>query len=124
KNERKDNSFVYAAKVRNELANELTGAKIRTVPVGMMGAESAPLALVVTGPDLDSITDFADKAMDSLRTIQGASEIKLSSEGGNPEINVSVNRDKMASLGLDIQTVGATMQTAFSGNTDGKYRSG
>lgn len=124
KSERKDNSFVYAAKIRNELANELTGAKISTVPVGMMGAERAPLALVVTGPDLDSITKFANKAMDSLRTIQGASEIKLSSEGGNPEINVSVDRDKMASLGLDIQTVGATMQTAFSGNTDGKYRSG
>jgi HAE1 family hydrophobic/amphiphilic exporter-1 len=49
---------------------------------------------------------------------------KLNSvEAGNPEINVQVDRDKMASLGLS-QTVGMTMQTAYSGNTDGKFRAG
>jgi len=124
KKERKDNSFVYAAKIRNELSKELVGAKIKTVPVGLMGAERAPLALVVTGPDLDSINKFAEKAMAELRNIQGASEIRLSSEGGNPEINVSVDRDKMSALGLNLQTVGASMQTAFSGNTDGKFSAG
>lgn len=124
KDEREDNTYVYAAKIRNKLSKELVGAKVRTVPVGLMGAERAPLALVVTGSDLDSINKFASQAMDSLRTIKGASEIKLSSEAGNPEINVSVDRDKMAALGLDIQTVGLSMQTAFSGNTDGKFRSG
>jgi HAE1 family hydrophobic/amphiphilic exporter-1 len=30
----------------------------------------------------------------------------------------------MASLGLSLQTVGMTMQTAYSGNTDGKFRAG
>ena len=30
----------------------------------------------------------------------------------------------MAALGLNLQTVGVTMQTAFSGNTDGKFRAG
>jgi HAE1 family hydrophobic/amphiphilic exporter-1 len=50
-------------------------------------------------------------------------ELKLSVETGNPEINVKVDRDKMA-LGLSLQTVGMTMQTAYSGNTDGKFRAG
>ena len=50
--------------------------------------------------------------------------MKLSVEGGNPEIDVQVDRDKMAALGLNLQTVGATMQTAFSGNTDSKFRAG
>jgi HAE1 family hydrophobic/amphiphilic exporter-1 len=27
-------------------------------------------------------------------------------------------------LGLSLQTVGMTMQTAYSGNTDGKFRAG
>ena len=30
----------------------------------------------------------------------------------------------MAALGLNLQTVGLTMQTAFNGNTDGKFRAG
>ena len=102
----------------------MVGAKIKTVPVGLMGAERAPLALIITGPDLKSINEFANQAMAQLKGIKGASEVRLSSEGGSPEINVSIDRDKMASLGLNLTTVGTTMQTAFSGNTDGKYRAG
>jgi HAE1 family hydrophobic/amphiphilic exporter-1 len=30
----------------------------------------------------------------------------------------------MAALGLSLQTVGMTIQTAFSGNTDGRFRAG
>src|SRR5690606_26212435 len=43
---------------------------------------------------------------------------------GNPEISVKVDREKMTSLGLDVAAVGMTMQTAFSGNDDNKFRAG
>src|SRR5690606_22109309 len=59
-----------------------------------------------------------------LRTVPGATGIELSSEEGSPEVAVQVDRDKMAALGLSLQTVGMTMQTAFSGNTDAKFRAG
>lgn len=125
KNKRKDPSNIFAAKIKKELDPILVGAKVKTVPVSIMGtAEQAPLALVVTGPDLDSVLKFAQAAMDQLRNIEGATEMKLSVEAGNPEIQVQIDRDKMAALGLNLSTVGATMQTAFSGNTDGKFRQG
>lgn len=125
KNERKDPSNIYAAKIKKELEPVLVGAKVKTVPVSILGsAEQAPLALVVTGPELDSVMVFAKAAMNELKNVQGATEMKLSVESGNPEINVQVDRDKMAALGLSLSTVGATMQTAFSGNTDGKFRQG
>src|SRR5690606_20611581 len=91
---------------------------------GMFGADAAPILLTITGPELDDVMAFAEEAAAVLRKIGGASEVKLSSESGNPEINVQVDRDKMSSLGLDLMTVGMTMQTAFSGNTDGKFRAG
>lgn len=124
KSKRKDNSFIAAAKLKRDLQNVLVGAKIKTVPIGLLGADKAPLALVITGSDLKSALEYAKQAEAQLRTIPGAAEIKLSIEGGSPEINVQVDRDKMSLLGLNLQTVGATMQTAFSGNTDGKYRAG
>lgn len=125
KKDRADDANVYAAKTKRELEKILVGAKVKTVPVSILGsAENAPLGLVVTGPNLDSVMRFANAAKDKLAGIKGATEIKLSVETGNPEINVQVDRDKMAALGLSLQTVGATMQTAFSGNTDGKYRAG
>jgi hydrophobic/amphiphilic exporter-1 (mainly G- bacteria), HAE1 family len=125
KKDRADASNIYAAKIKKELEPLLVGAKVKTVPVSILGsAEQAPLALIVTGPELDSVMVFAKAAMNELKTIQGATEMKLSVEAGNPEINVQVDRDKMAALGLNLSTVGSTMQTAFSGNTNGKFRQG
>ena len=67
---------------------------------------------------------YAKTAEAQLHKIDGASEIKLSVEEGNPEISVTVDRDKMTSLGLNVATVGQTLRTAFSGNTDNKFRTG
>ncbi|MGE4347299.1 MAG: efflux RND transporter permease subunit [Flavobacteriaceae bacterium] len=124
KKQREDNTFIYAAKLKRELQEYLVDAKITIVPVGIMGADDAPLQLVVVGSDLDSAMDFARKAEAELLKIAGTSEVELSVEDGNPEITVQVDRDKMSRLGLDLGTVGMTMQTAFSGNTDAKFRAG
>jgi HAE1 family hydrophobic/amphiphilic exporter-1 len=39
-------------------------------------------------------------------------------------VKVQLDRKKMSDLGVDIATVGATLQYAFSGNTDSKFRDG
>lgn len=123
--DREDASNIYAAKLKREMEKVLVGAKIKTVPISIVGfAEQAPLEMVVIGSDLDSVLTYAEGVLGRLRTIPGTSEAKLSVEGGTPEITVEVDRDKMASLGLNLQTVGGTMQTAFNGNTDGKFRAG
>ncbi len=125
KDKRSDDSYVYAAKIKRKLEKILVGAKVKTVPVNILGtAEEAPIALIVTGTSLENAMSFAKQAEAELEKIPGTTEIKLSVESGNPEINVQVDRDKMSSLGLSLQTVGLTMQTAYSGNTDGKFRAG
>ncbi|WP_293945266.1 MULTISPECIES: efflux RND transporter permease subunit [unclassified Sphingobacterium] len=118
------NSQVYSATLKRELENKLIGAKVKTVNVGIMGAEQAPLKLTIIGASVEDAQEFAEKAADQLRKIPGAAGVKLTSEAGNPEINVKIDRNKMTSLGLNVSTVGMTMQTAFSGNTDNKYRAG
>jgi len=123
--DRLDDSKVYAAKTKRKLEKILIGAKVKTVPVSILGvAEDSPLALVVTGTSLESAMVFAKQAEAELYKIPGSSEIKLSVETGSPEINVQIDRDKMSALGLSLQTVGLTMQIAFNGNTDGKFRAG
>jgi HAE1 family hydrophobic/amphiphilic exporter-1 len=125
KEKREDATEVFSAKVKRELQGILVGAKIKTVPVSFIGgADQAPIELVVVGSDRDSVTAYAEKALHELKTIPGAVEAKLSAEAGNPEISVEVDRDKMSTLGLELATVGGTMQTAFNGNTNGKFRQG
>lgn len=119
-----ENSKVYAARLKRELQQKLVAAKVESVNMGIMGAEQAPLHLTVIGSDIEDAREFADQAMALLEKIPGSTGVKLSSEDGNPEIQVQVDREKMTSLGLDVATVGMTMQTAFSGNDDNKFRAG
>ncbi len=124
KKDYKGSSKVYSAGLKRELENILVDAKIKTVNMGLMGAEQAPLHLTIIGTDVADAQDFAEEAATLLRTIPGATGVKLTSEAGNPEISVRVDREKMNSLGLNVASVGMLMQTAFSGNTDNKYRAG
>ena len=124
KKERSESTNVIAAKLKRELSQYLVDAKVKTVPVGMMGAEQAPIDLVVTSDNVTLAQEYAEKAAALLKTIEGATEVKLTSEAGNPEINVQLDRDKMTLLGLNVATVGTTMRTAFNGNDDSKFRTG
>jgi HAE1 family hydrophobic/amphiphilic exporter-1 len=125
---RKVSADIYAAQMKVELRKILPGVKVKTMDVSILGtAESAPIELVVMGAELDSAMVFAKEAMAVLKKIDGTSDVKLSVEEGNPEINVVVDRDKMSALGLTLENVGGTMQTAFSGTADDskiKFRQG
>lgn len=125
KDERAEKSTkVYAAKLKRELEKELAGVKIKIVPMGIMGAEQAPLQMNITGNTLEDVMKYAREAEALLKTVPGSSEVELSVEDGNPEIAIQVDRDKMTALGLNVVTVGQTLRTAFSGNTDSKFRTG
>jgi HAE1 family hydrophobic/amphiphilic exporter-1 len=126
--ERAVSADIYAAQMKVELRKILPGVKVKTMDVSILGtAEASPIELVVMGSELDSAMVFAKEAMAVLKKIDGTSDVKLSVEEGNPEINVVVDRDKMSALGLSLENVGGTMQTAFSGTADDskiKFRQG
>jgi len=119
-----ESTQVYSAKLRREIEQIIVGAKIKTVQMGLMGAEQAPLNLAVIASSQEDAHEYAEKFANILKEIPGSSEVKLTAEDGNPEINVKVDRDKMNALGLSVAQVGGTLQIAFSGNTDLKFRSG
>jgi HAE1 family hydrophobic/amphiphilic exporter-1 len=54
----------------------------------------------------------------------GTNDVSSSLEKAASELVVDIDNDKMKDLGLSLATVGPVMATAFSGNTDAKYRDG
>ncbi len=120
----KEPTKVYAAKLKRAMGSVIVNAELKIVNMGLMGAERAPLQLTVIGASHEDAMAFATEAADLLKDVSGATEVRLVSEGGNPEIKVQVNRDKMTSLGLNVAAVGMAMQTAFSGNDDAKFTIG
>jgi hydrophobic/amphiphilic exporter-1 (mainly G- bacteria), HAE1 family len=113
----------FALVLKKELTSRLTGVKVKSNIVSILGtSDMAPIQLIVTGNNLDSIMLYANRIMHEAKQVPGASEIDLSVESGNPEISITLDKNKMARLGLSMEIVGATLQTAFSGNNDVKFR--
>ncbi|MDR3022939.1 efflux RND transporter permease subunit [Chryseobacterium sp.] len=124
KSERSESTNIKAAKIKRQLEEKFTGVEFKTAPIGIMGAENAPIEMVVTGPDNETAVKEATRILELLKKVPGAVDAELSTDTGSPEVQVSIDRDKMSSLGLNLSSVGQTMQTAFNGNTDGKFRAG
>lgn len=124
KSERSESTDIKAAKVKRTLEEKFTGVKFKTAPIGIMGAEGAPIEMVVTAADNETANKEATRILELLKKVPGAVDAELSTDTGNPEVQVNIDRDKMAALGLNLSGVGQAMQTAFNGNTDGKFRAG
>lgn len=118
-------SDIYAKNLRNELEMQLPGVKVRYTPVSFFGgADDDPIQIVVASADYNEALKYGKEIRDKLSEIKGTTEVRLSVDDANPEIRVNLDRRKVAELGLDVATIGQTMQIAFSGNTDVKYRDG
>jgi len=120
--QRKENTKLYIAKIKKPLTDYLVDANVNIFSVAVTGqAAKAAVEYVITGNNADSVMIFADQALEVMRSIPGTMQQELSVESGTPEINVSVDRDKMSSLGLTLDNVGFTMQMTYQGNNSLKY---
>ena len=124
KSERNESTDIKSAKIKRALEEKFTGVEFKTAPIGLTGAENAPIEMVVTAQDNETANKEANRILELLKKVPGSVDAELSTDSGSPEVQVNIDRDKMASLGLNLASVGKTMQTAFSGNTDGKFRAG
>jgi HAE1 family hydrophobic/amphiphilic exporter-1 len=115
----------YARDVENYLEENITGAEYTGVPISIMGtANDAPIQVIVSGPDKDSIRVVSEKIEAILAGLTGTRKVESSLEDGNPEIRVEVDRYKMNELGLSMDMVGGALQVAFNGNDDSKFTEG
>jgi HAE1 family hydrophobic/amphiphilic exporter-1 len=70
---------------------------------------------------MTEIYKTADQVMYLIKDVPGINDIRLSVEKSKPEMQISLDRDKMSMLGLSVADVGNTLQLAFAGNTDLQY---
>jgi len=126
KDERATSTPVYAFQAKNQLEQILPGVKVTAAEVGFVGggANDDPIQVIVSSSELEKAKAYGDQILEKLKSIKGTLQPESSLEEGNPELNVQIDRLHMAELGLTMAAVGATLQTAFSGNTDAKFKDG
>lgn len=82
------------------------------------------LEVNVRGKDLETIRQVAERLEGQLRAYPGTNFVNSSFEWGSPELQVMVDRDRAASLGLSAREVGYIVETAVGGTLAGRFREG
>lgn len=125
KNDRDISSNRFVKNLEQEINAMFPGVKVRSSIVNLLGsADENPIQVVFRGTDADTLYAFAERMKNEVADIPGANNVKLTIEGGRPEVVIKVDKDRMNRVGLSLDVVGATIQTAFSGNTDNKFQVG
>ena len=122
--ERDITTALFARQTKVKLQEIIAGANITASPIDILGLSFAPIEVKLNGPDLDSLLVLSDRVGAIMSKVPGCVEVSPTVESGNPEVKVDVQRQRMADYGLTMAQVGLTLQTAFSGNIDAKYRDG
>ena len=109
--------------VKLTLQRNLAGVKVTSATTDIMGdVDAAPLQLFVSGQNQDTVMNVAGMILERISSVKGVMDAKLSVETGDPEIRIIPDRAKMATLGVPFDALGNALFTAFSGNTDAKFR--
>jgi len=106
-------------------AQSIPGLKVRVNPIGIFGtANQTPIQLVINGANRNDVQKAAAIVEDVVKKIPGTADVRLSSENGNPETRIDIDRQKLADFGLSIADVGTALNVALQGNNDSKFRDG
>jgi HAE1 family hydrophobic/amphiphilic exporter-1 len=80
------------------------------------------LEIDVKGHGLDEVRGIAATIEQQVRTLPGVNFVRSSFEWGNPELQVSVDRQKASDLGLSVSGVGYVVETLIAGTLAGTFR--
>lgn len=125
KNLRDISSAKFIKNLENELNSKFTDVKVRSSIVSLTGgADENPIQIIFRSADKEQLMAFANEMSEKIKKVPGTSNVKLSIEGIYPELAITFDKEKMATLGITPAMAGATIQNAFSGNTDSKFQVG
>jgi HAE1 family hydrophobic/amphiphilic exporter-1 len=79
------------------------------------GGAQATIMYVMSGPDLDRLSEYAQKAQAGLTKVPGAVDVDSTLVSGKPEIAVHINRDKAADLGVQVADIASALRLLVGG---------
>jgi len=82
------------------------------------------VAVKVFGDDMAVLNQTADAIADTLKGLDGASEVKVEQTSGLPVLTINIDRDKAARFGLNVGDVQDTIAVAVGGRQAGTLYEG
>ncbi len=103
--------------------SQIPGVKATVSQVDITGnANQAPIMILVKGNDRTKIREAANNIKKIVEATPGTIYVEFSTKNPKPQIDVRLDREKMAIYGLSASDIGMAIGSAFRGNDQAKYK--
>ncbi len=74
-----------------------------------------PIELHIYGHNLDDLERYSNQLTAEMTRIRGLRDVRNSLENGNPEVQITFRRERMAALDLDLESISRTLRNKIRG---------
>ncbi|MGH9463655.1 MAG: efflux RND transporter permease subunit, partial [Vicinamibacteria bacterium] len=126
KNHRRRSSQQIAAALRPALMLQ-PGMRISARPSGgqfmaRLGGGNDRVGVDIRGHDMAVASDLALKVQHVMDNVPGIAEAQISRREGTPELRIHADRDKAATMGLNVSDLANTLRTTVGGRIASQFR--
>lgn len=98
---------------------------VEEVPwVSGAGVGQTAIELIITGPDTATINRYAQWLESELSARSDFVDVRSTYEGGRPELQIALDRDRAADLGISARDLAAASRTLVGGSDAGTFETG
>jgi hydrophobic/amphiphilic exporter-1 (mainly G- bacteria), HAE1 family len=83
-----------------------------------------PIEVEIYSDNLEELQVAAESLRRQIEGVEGLVDVKTSAEMGNPEVQVTFNREQLAQLDLDLATVATTVRNKIQGSVATRFTQG
>jgi HAE1 family hydrophobic/amphiphilic exporter-1 len=126
KGERSRSAKVIAAKLRDQVmklpgVSKFSASAVSSIQKAFLGGGQS-ISIDVLGHDIEMTNRIAKQIRLIMESVPGTVDVSISRKQPRPEIRVHLDRDKAASLGLNVAIVADALRTNYYGFDDTKFR--
>lgn len=108
-----------------KLISDIPGVKVSIAPIGITGGNNqADVQVAIKANSREKVREAAAMIKQAVEKTAGTQYVKYSTADPKPQLEINLNREKMALLGINASEVGTAISNAFRGNDLAKFRDG
>jgi len=112
----------YIRELRASLPREFPGATFSFLPADIVSqilnfGTPSPIDVQVMGPHIKDNQAFALNLLRRMRTVRGIADPRMQQSLDNPQLNVDIDRSRIAQLGLNELNVTSSLATSLAGTS-------
>ena len=120
-----DDIMTFAREAALEGVPTARQVAVEEVPwVSGAGVGQTAIELIITGPDTATINGYAQWLEGELSARSDFVDVRSTYEGGRPELQIALDRDRAADLGISARDLAAASRTLVGGSDAGTFETG